>query len=148
MKRLACAALLCGSGPAVAQTALSLSLETTFAPVEEVESLSDALSCTALFRSMSLVFGPESDYFETFCAREGVMASVSGVLWADSPRGAGQSPDEVFTLLLPMINTATDLYVDHMDATVAVTDAPFDGPILAQFDFCTALVEALQRDAG
>ncbi|GAB5445612.1 hypothetical protein [Gymnodinialimonas sp.] len=148
VRHLACAALLCLANSASAQTDLSQTLNATLAPVAEVESLSDTLNCTALFRSLSLIFGPDSENFEGFQTREGAMASISGVLWADSPGGAGQSPDEVFAVLLPMINAATDHYLAHMDATAQALDTPFDDQILGQFDFCNALVEALQSDAG
>lgn len=134
--------------PASAQTPLGTEIAATFAPVAQVDTLADTLGCTALFRSLSLVFGPDSDLFEGFQSREGFMASISGVLWADSAEGAGQSPDDIFTILLPLINAATDQYLAHMDAVALATEVPFDDQLLDQVDFCNALIEALQNDAG
>lgn len=147
MRRVLLAALICAPAAAHAQTDLRAALAETFAPVDHVENVSDTLSCVALYRSLSLVFGPDSELFEGFQTREGFMASLAGVLWVASEGVEGQTTDEVFAVLLPPINTATDQYLGHMDAVAAETDAPFDDLILDQVDFCNAIYEAVQQDA-
>lgn len=131
-----------------AQSELSEDLAVTFAPVAHVDTMTDALGCVALFRSLTIVFGPESELYADFQTREGFMASVAGVLWTDSPDGAGQSSDDVFAFLVPLINGATDEYLAHMDTLAENTDSPFDDQILRQVDFCNAVFDGLQRDAG
>lgn len=148
MKYLICAGALCLPTLAHAQSDLAQALSETLAPAADIQSLSDTLSCTALFRTLTLVFGPESENFEGFQSREGAMASVSGIIWSESDAGADQSPEEVFGILVPLINTATDQYLAHMDATALTTDAPFDGEILDQLDFCNAIVDALESNGG
>ncbi|ABD55656.1 hypothetical protein [Jannaschia sp. CCS1] len=141
------AALLCLPSAAIAQSDLSAELADTLAPVAEVESLGATLTCTALYRSLSLLFGSQSENFEDFQSREGAMASLSGVLWARSPDGAGQSPDDVFAVLLPLINAATDQYLAHMDALSLIDGTPFDDQLLGQIDYCNAIFDSLDTGA-
>lgn len=145
MRQAFCIALLCA--PTLAHADLSGDLAETFAPVAHVATVADTLSCVALFRSLSLVFGPESDLFDGFQDREGYLAAIAGVLWADSAEAEGHSPDDVFAVLLPPINAATDQYLAHMDAVTLETDVPFDDQILDQVDFCNAMIAGLQQDA-
>lgn len=147
MRRAVLAVLLCLPTAIHAQTDLRAELTETFAPMNEVENVAETLSCVALYRSLSLVFGPESDLFAGFQSREGFMASVAGVLWVASEGVEGQTTDEVFAVLLPPIDAATDQYLAYMDAVAEQTDAPFDDVILDQVDFCNAIYEALQQDA-
>lgn len=148
MNRLLCAAVLCLPTLAHAQTDLRDTLAETLAPTAEVETLPDTLSCTALYRALSLVFGPESENFEESQTREGAMASVSGILWSESVTGAEQTPEEIFGFLVPLINIATDQYLAHMDTVALATQSPFDEDILDQVDFCNAIVEGLQSNSG
>lgn len=143
MRQAAWAAVLCLPTLAHGQTDLTSNLSTALAPVAGVENLGATLTCTALYRSLSLLFGSESENFDEFRSGEGAMASLSGVLWAQSPGGQGQSPDEVFTVLLPLIDTATDQILARMDALSLIDGTPFDDEILGQIDFCDAILESL-----
>lgn len=144
MRRALSVAFLCL--PTLAQADLDADIAETFAPVSHVASVADTLGCVALYRSLSLVFGPESELFAGFQVREGFLASVAGVLWADSAAGFGHSADNVFAVLLPPISTATDQYLAHMDAVTLATDVPFDDQILDLVEFCNAIFETLQQD--
>lgn len=142
----ACAVAMSLPTMALGQTDLSAELQNTVAPVADVDGLGATITCTALYRSLSLLFGTQSEYFEDFQSREGAMASLSGLLWAQSPEGDGQSPDAVFAFLLPLIEASTDRYLAHMDALSLVDGTPFDDQILGQVDFCNAIFDSLATD--
>lgn len=146
MKRLAAAALICL--PTTASADLSADLAQTFQDVAHVEDVADLLNCVALNRSLSLVFGPDSEFYEGFRTREGYLASVAGILWVEAEEMADQDSDRVFDILLPPINMATDHYLARMDALTLETDTPFDDQILDQVDFCNAMYVALRDAAG
>lgn len=146
MRLGAAAVLICAPAIADAQD-LSATLAETFAPVADVASLTDMLTCTALYRSLSLLLGPDSEMSADFRTREGFMASIAGILWAEQDGVEPQSPDAVFAVLLPLITAATDHYLAYMDDVAAQSDAPFDDTIFAQVDFCNAIFETLQADA-
>ena len=95
MRRVLCVALICAPSLAHAQD-LNAALADTFAPLNHVENLANTLSCTALYRSLSLMFGTESDLEEGLRNREGFMATVAGVLWTAQEAVVGQTPDDVF----------------------------------------------------
>jgi hypothetical protein len=143
---LAASALICAPALSQAQD-LGTDLAELFSPVDHVENLADTLSCTALYRSLFMVIGAQSELSEDFRDREGFMASVAGILWVADEGQVGQTPDEVFATLLPLIDGATEQFITHMEAVLRETEAPFDDVIFDQVDFCNAIVTALQRDA-
>lgn len=146
MKRIVAAAALIFA-PSLAHTQdLGANLAEVFAPIDHVENLADTLSCTALYRSLFMIIGAQSELSQGFRDREGFMASIAGVLWVAAEGQVGQTPEEVFSVLLPPINAATEQYVTHMEAVLAATDAPFDEAIFGQMDFCNAIYDALQSD--
>ena len=134
-------------GLGAAQTDLRSDLTETFAAVNLNDNLVETLNCTSLYRSLALLLGDESEMATTFRGREGYMASLSGALWASDDANADQTPEEVFEILLPPINTATDQYLAYMSELASRTDAPFDDVIIDSVEFCNAIYGTLQEDA-
>ncbi|WP_224815298.1 hypothetical protein [Hasllibacter sp. MH4015] len=145
------AALLLLSVPATAQTeALDADLLPVFDAVDHVDNLPDLLNCAGLYRSLAFVLETDetSELAQGFRDREGYMAGVGGMLWVAAEVPEGGDTEGVFDVLLPPIDAATEIYLLHMDATAAATDAPFDEAIFGRLDFCNAIFEALQEPAG
>jgi hypothetical protein len=129
----------------LAQADLNADLAATFEPVAINETIVDALNCTAVFRAMALLMGSDSDAATTFHDREGYMAALAGMMWVADEANAEQTPEQVYDILLPPINTATGQYLGHMEQLSTTTDAPFDDLIIGAVEFCNSIYATLQE---
>lgn len=141
------ASVIAMPGLATAQTDLRADLTETFAPVNLNDNLVETLNCTSLYRALALLLGDDSELVTTFQEREGYMASLSGVMWGSEDANAEQTPEEVFAILVPPINTATEQYLSYMSDLAERSDAPFDDVIIDSVEFCNAIYGALQEEA-
>jgi hypothetical protein len=117
---------------------------------ELAETLSEAgeraelVSCLALFRAFRLYFGAETEAGSEAGAREVDMTVVTAVIW----QGATSTTlDEAMAEIVPLADTATELYTTRFEANHEQTGDLFDADLSDRLGTCdtlrTQLLEAL-----
>ena len=131
--------LLCGK-PAPAQSdAFGARMADALAPAGDRASL---LRFTALFRAFRLYAGDDTEVGAIAANREGDLAVIAAIIW----QGAENTDmNGAIAAIVPLIDTATDLFVDRFIANDATTGNIFDSGLDAELAYCGTLGDGLME---
>ena len=129
-------------------TSLRTQVDQVLAPIAEISSLPDALHCAGLFRSLAVGIGAGTDISDGAAAAEEYMATTGGMLWFNAEGTPDTTPEEVFDVLVPLINGVAIIYIDQLPTLLGEDQNPLQDEFFDQYTYCTAILEALQDDTG
>lgn len=131
---------ICAPDTAIAQPLLFEDrLETALAPAGDNASL---IGCIALFRAFRLYAGDETEVGQTAALRENDLAVFATLVW-QTEQNLGM--DEAVLAILPLIETATELYLDRFVDNYETTGRVFDDNLDQRLAFCGILRDRLME---
>jgi len=142
---LAAAWLAVLSEPSLAQTDTAFETEMREA-LDEAGTAGSLIRCTSLFRAFRLYAGDESEIGTTAAARETDLAVASVVIWQNETDT--DDLETAFEAIVPMVGTATDLFVARMGANQDAQGSVFDAGIETELTFCNTLHSEMAEQTG